>query len=160
MALNYSIAYRKNPLKSEEPAKAYATAQSVGTLSVKAMSQRIAMQTTVSRADVMAVLTSLVDNIFIALQEGYQIDMGDLGKFRLHLSSEGVASATEFTADNIKGVNIRFVPGKELKNVFTSMEFEPVPTREAVRKLLKAQKNGDDSVSLTDEETGGEDMLP
>ena len=49
MALNYSVALRPNPLKKDEPAKAYATAQVNGELSLKQLSRRVSMQTTVSR---------------------------------------------------------------------------------------------------------------
>ena len=41
MALNYSVALRPNPLKKDEPAKAYATAQINGELSLKQLSRRI-----------------------------------------------------------------------------------------------------------------------
>ena len=91
MALNYSVALRPNPLKKDEPAKAYATAQVNGELSLKQLSRRVSMQTTVSRADVVAVLISTVENLLDALQEGKQVDFGDLGKFRLQILNEGAA---------------------------------------------------------------------
>ena len=69
MALNYSVALRPNPLKKDEPAKAYATAQVNGELSLKQLSRRVSMQTTVSRADVVAVLISTVENLLDALQD-------------------------------------------------------------------------------------------
>ena len=49
MALNYSVSLRTNPIKKDEPAKAYATAQINGELSLKQLSRRVSMQTTVSR---------------------------------------------------------------------------------------------------------------
>ena len=70
MALNYSVSLRTNPIKKDEPAKAYATAQINGELSLKQLSRRVSMQTTVSRADVVAVLISTVENLLDALQEG------------------------------------------------------------------------------------------
>ena len=63
MALNYSVSLRTNPIKKDEPAKAYATAQINGELSLKQLSRRVSMQTTVSRADVVAVLISTVENL-------------------------------------------------------------------------------------------------
>ena len=63
MALNYSVSLRTNPIKKDEPAKAYATAQVNGELSLKQLSRRVSMQTTVSRADVVAVLISTVENL-------------------------------------------------------------------------------------------------
>nr|WP_297651757.1 hypothetical protein [uncultured Prevotella sp.] len=43
----------------------------------------MASQTTVSRADVSAVLISAVDNLIVELKRGNQIVFGELGKFRL-----------------------------------------------------------------------------
>lgn len=152
MALNYSISMRSsNPLDPEAVKKAYAKAQIGSNTSLKTMSKRIASQTTVSRADVMAVLTALVDNIFEVLREGNQVDLGELGKLRLQICSDGAESATAFTSDFITGVNIQFVPGEDLKNIFAGMEFTPVPTREAVRKVLKAQKEGSTTVDISPE---------
>lgn len=47
MSLNYSIAMMGNPLKKEEPKKAYAKAQTNGELSLKELSTLIASKCTV-----------------------------------------------------------------------------------------------------------------
>ena len=160
MALNYSISMRSsNPGDSEAAKKAYAKAQIGINVSLKTMSKRIASQTTVHRADVMAVLTALVDNIFEVLREGNQVDLGELGKLRLQLSSEGADTLKDFTSDLITGVSIQFVPGEDLRNIFAGMEFNPVPTRDAVRKVLKAQKAGETTVDITPEKTGEDPIV-
>ena len=122
MPLNYSITLLPNPIKPDEAKKAYAKAQVNRELS-------LAAQTTVSRADVYAVIISTVENMVDALRAGDQVDFGELGKFRLQISSKGADSAESFTSNHITGVNIQFVPGDDLKNIFQGMEFTPVPTR-------------------------------
>ncbi len=150
MALNYSVALRPNPLKKDNPAKAYATAQINGELTLKQLSRRVSMQTTVSRADVAAVLIATVENMIDALQEGKQVDFGELGKFRLRILSEGTETMESFTAANITGVNIQFVPGEDLKNIFDGLTFQPVPTRKAQQAVLRAEKAGETIVDLSD----------
>ena len=150
MALNYSVALRPNPLKNDNPAKAYATAQINGELTLKQLSRRVSMQTTVSRADVAAVLIATVENMIDALQEGKQVDFGELGKFRLRILSEGTETMESFTAANITGVNIQFVPGEDLKNIFDGLTFQPVPTRKAQQAVLRAEKAGETIVDLSD----------
>ena len=140
MALNYSICMLKNPLKPDEPKKAYAKAQISQVMTLKMLGKRVAAESTCSRADVEAVLISSVENMLEALQEGYQVELGDLGKFRLQIKSRGTAKIEDFTPDRIKTVHVRFAPGEELKNVFTGMEFVNVPSRASVRELLKQQK--------------------
>lgn len=148
MALHYSVSLRTNPIKKGEP-KAYATAQTNGELSLKQLSARVASQTTVSRADVAAVLISTVENLLDALQEGKQVDFGELGKFRLQILSEGAKSLDKFTAANITGVNIQFIPGEDLKNVFAGLEFQPVATRKAQQAVLRAEKAGENTVDIS-----------
>lgn len=158
--LNYSIAMLKNPVKPNEEPKAYAKSQIAGELTLKELSQRVAKQTTVSRADVSAVLISTVENMIDGLHEGLQVDFGELGKFRLQICSSGALSAEKFTSANITGVNIQFIPGEDLKDVFTGLEFLPVPTRAATRALLKAQKAGETSVDISKKPTTGGSNKP
>ena len=144
MAINYSLV----KLSSKFGDKAgvplfYARAQMKDSISLKQFAKLISMQTTVSYADVTAVLVSMQENMVIELQRGNQIDFGELGKFRLQLTSEGAATAAEFKSDiNIKGVNIQFIPGSDLANIFVGMEFEQVASRAVQKAALKAEKEG------------------
>lgn len=149
MPLNYSIVLLGNPRKPDDPKKAYARSQVSKELTLKGLSQRVAAQTTVSRADVSAVLISVVENMIEALRDGEQVDFGELGKFRLQATSRGADSAEVFTATNITGVNIQFVPGDDLKKIFNGMSFNPVPSRASVRAVLRAEKAGETTVDLS-----------
>lgn len=155
MPLNYSIAMMGNPMNADDPKKAYAKAQISEELSLKELSKLVASQTTVNRADVSAVIISTVDNLFDGLRAGKQVDFGELGKFRLQISSNGAETAEKFTANNITGVNIQFVLGEDLKNLFGGMEFVPVPTRAAMRAVLKAQKLGQTTVDISKNSISG-----
>ena len=125
MGLNYSIAMLKNPQNQDESAKAYAKSQITRELPLKELSRRVAAQTTASRADVTAVIIATVENMIDGLRAGEQVDFGDLGKFRLQITSRGAETAEKFTATNITGVNIQFIPGEDLKSIFSSLEFSP-----------------------------------
>lgn len=142
MALNYSVALRPNPQDKDLPSKAYATAQINGELTLKQLSRRVSSQTTVSRADVVAVLTATVDNLLEALKEGKQVDFGELGKFRLQIASEGTENLADFTAARITGVSIQYIPGEDLKTIFSALEFQPVASRAAQAAALRAEKEG------------------
>jgi predicted histone-like DNA-binding protein len=157
MALNYSVALRPNPFDKDASPKAYATAQINGELSLKQLSKRVSSQTTVSRADVVAVLTATVDNLLDALQEGKQVDFGELGKFRLQILSQGAETLADFTSENIQGVNIQYIPGEDLKNIFAGLEFQPVASRKAQSAALRAEKEGKDVAELvkTDQPSEG-----
>ena len=140
MALNYSVSLRPNPLDKDAAPKAYATSQINGELTLKQLSKRVS--STVSRADVVAVLTATVNNLLEALTEGKQVDFGELGKFRLQIASIGTEKLTDFTAAHITGVNIQYVPGEDLKTIFGTLEFQPVASRAAQAAALRAEKEG------------------
>ena len=154
MPLNYSIVLLGNPRKPDDPKKAYARSQVSKELTLKGLSQRVA-----------AVLISVVENMIEALRDGEQVDFGELGKFRLQATSRGADSAEVFTATNITGVNIQFVPGDDLKKIFNGMSFNPVPSRASVRAVLRAEKAGETTVDLSKKPnegggSGGEDDRP
>lgn len=109
---------------------------------MKQLSKPISSQTTVSRTDVVAVLTATVDNLLEALMEGKQVDFGELGKSRLRIASEGTENMTDFTAARITGASIRYIPGEDLKTIFDALEFQPVASRAAQAAALRAEKEG------------------
>ena len=166
MAINYSLVKLASKFgdKAGVP-KFYARAQMNESISLKKFAKLIAMQTTVSYADVTAVLVSMQENMIIELQRGNQIDFGELGKFRLQATSRGADSAEVFTATNITGVNIQFVPGDDLKKIFNGMSLNPVPSRASVCAVLRAEKAGETTVDLSKKPnegggSGGEDDRP
>ena len=157
MPLNYSIAMLPNPMEKNDPHKAYAKAQINGEMSLKELSKEVSNKCTVHSADVSAVLIATVETMLAALRDGKQVDFGELGKFRLQITSKGAITAEDFTADNITGVTIQFVPGDDLKGIFKGMEFNLVPSRYAQAALLRAQKKGETTVDLSKPGEGDEE---
>ena len=135
-----SIKYVPKFGKNAGKGKFYARAQVNEKTSLKKFSKMIAMQTTVTYADVTAVLVSAVENLILELQRGNQVEFGDLGKFRLQI---------DFKSDtHIKGVNVQYAPGPELYSVFQNMEFVQVASRAVQRAALKAEKEGAKTIDI------------
>ena len=149
MPLNYSIAMLGNPREKNDPYKAYAKSQINGEISLKELSKEVSTKSTVHAADVYAVLIATTESMLAALKAGKQVDFGELGKFRLQITSTGAITAEDFTADNITGVTIQFIPGDDLKGIFQGMEFNLVASRAAQAALLRAQKKGETIVDLS-----------
>ena len=149
MPLNYSIAMLGNPREKNDPYKAYAKSQINGEISLKEPSKEVSTKSTVHAADVYAVLIATTESMLAALKAGKQVDFGELGKFRLQITSKGAITAEDFTADNITGVTIQFIPGDDLKGIFQGMEFNLVASRAAQAALLRAQKKGETIVDLS-----------
>ena len=160
MPLNYSIAMLPNPMDREAPSKAYAKAQINGEMNLKTLSREVSNKCTVHQADVSAVLIASVETMIEALKAGMQVNFGELGKFRLQISSKGAVNAKSFTAAHITGVSIQYVPGEDLQDLFQGLEFNLVASRTAQAALLRAQKEGETIVDLGKEEEEGADIQP
>ena len=146
-----------NPREKNDPYKAYAKSQINGEISLKELSKEVSTKSTVHAADVYAVLIATTESMLAALKAGKQVDFGELGKFRLQITSKGAITAEDFTADNITGVTIQFIPGDDLKGIFQGMEFNLVASRAAQAALLRAQKKGETTVDLSKPGEGDEE---
>ena len=138
-----------NPRNLEAEPKAYAQAQISGEMSLKTLAKEVTNKCTVHYADVSGVLIAAVETLIAALKDGKQVDFGELGKFRLQITSKGTNTAEEFTAANITGVNIQYIPGEDLQTIFQDLEFNLVASRSAQAALLRAQKKGETVVDLS-----------
>jgi hypothetical protein len=74
--------------------------------------------------------------------------MGELGNFWISLSSDGADKLEDFSASNIKAVNIVFTPGSDFENLIGRAQFNPVSSRTAQAATLKAEKAGAATVDL------------
>lgn len=152
--LDYSVSARVNPQEKNEPARFYASAQSNEVMNLDEFAKHIATHGCVyKRADIAAVLTMAVDCLREILLNGVKVQLGDLGSFYVTFSSEGTLSANDFNPDiHIKTVNVNWERGAEFLNLKENAKFNLVAIRAVQKKVLKAVKNGDTVVNLTDDE--------
>ena len=73
-----------------------------------------------TKGDVKHVIEALVEEVQENLANGNKVKLNLFGTFHMTFSCPGVATSAECTVKNIKRVNIRFVPDKELKLVNNS----------------------------------------
>ena len=144
--INYSIVVMgtKPGTKKEniQETKAYGTAQVHEVLDLNEFASHIADHgCTYDRADITAVLTKAVDCIREQMLLGNKVCLGELGSFHVELQTEGAATCDDFTAANIKAVNIRWTPGKKFKNLRSEATFNLVAGRLAEANALKEVKN-------------------
>jgi len=81
---------------------------------------------TVSGGDIHAVLYVLADIAIEGLANGSIVYMGELGNFRISLSSEGKDSPEEVTAAAVKKLSIIYTPGPRLKEMLKNVELHKV----------------------------------
>ena len=148
--IDFSVYMMRNPLKPELPEKAYAKNQVSEIWPLEKFAKHIADHNGVfSRGTVKGVLSDTCECLVEQLLNGKKVELGELGTFGISLSSEGAPSVKEFSAKNIKAVNILFAPGPDFENLINRAEFNIVTSRAVQAAALSAVKEGMDTVDLT-----------
>ena len=150
LMIDFSVYMMRNPLKPELPEKAYAKNQVSEIWPLEKFAKHIADHNGVfSRGTVKGVLSDTCECLVEQLLNGKKVELGELGTFGISLSSEGAPSVKEFSAKNIKAVNILFAPGPDFVNLINRAEFNLVTSRAVQAAALSAVKEGMDTVDLT-----------
>lgn len=103
--------------------KFYASPVTNGEVNIDELSELIEMISTVSAIDVSGVLKSFITVVPRELSAGKIVRLGDLGYFRVSISSEGYENAEDVSGKSVKKTRILFTPGKELKKMLNNLEF-------------------------------------
>lgn len=119
MAINYQIVGCSNPRGAEGVDYATNRAKKSGDYDFKALAEDIQVATTVTKADVVAVLTAMKEELKSHLLLGQRCVLDELGSLQANLSSKCFAQSVipleAFDpASYIKKVGIRFRPEAEL----------------------------------------------
>ena len=147
--IDFSVYMMRNPLHPELPEKAYAKNQVSEIWPLEKFAKHIADHNGVySRGTVKGVLSDSCECLVEQLLNGKKVALGELGTFGISLSSEGAPSVKEFSAKNIKAVNLLFTPGADFENLRSKAEFNLVASRAVQAASIKALKEGADIVDL------------
>lgn len=103
--------------------KFYASPVQSGELSLDALTKGIEKTSTVNGADIRAVVYAFVEEIVESLSDGRIVRLGELGSFRVTLSSEGKATADEVSSSSIKRAGVIFTPGSKIKDMLNAAKF-------------------------------------
>ena len=124
MPVQFKTVARPNPQKPKDPKKYYALAVSSGEITVRELSTQISKRSTVSTADVIAVLESLLEVLPERIAEGDIVRLGDFGSFNLTIRGKGSTKEEEVTTNNIIGNSLNFRPGKELQKALDTISYK------------------------------------
>lgn len=103
----------------------YARAKMVGTTTLEELCELIGERSSMSSADVKGVLDSLNWVLRHELRSGRSVKVGELGNFRLSLSSDGSPEEKGVTAHKIRKVRVIFSPGAVLRETCEKVNFRP-----------------------------------
>lgn len=118
--IKYVIRAKKNPIAKS--VKYYPQIAPTTPVTLAQIVKRIEKRSTVSSADVKAVLDALQYEVIEALQNGNSVRLGDLGSFRLSIKANGSATSDEARrtgANAIKAVNVQFTKSTAMRDALS-----------------------------------------
>lgn len=124
--IKYAVKQRVNPQAPTDPRKHYAFVQNQGAINLRQLARRISRESTISMMDTIAVLEGLLQVVPDLLADGKIVKLGDLGTFRVTISSEGADIPDDFNSTFIKGLNVKFWPGVEFRDQLNQIKFKKV----------------------------------
>ena len=113
--LHYRVVEKKRPGDEFTEGKYYGCLVNPGKIDLNGLAKRISAACTVTRADTLAVLSALQDEIIYALQSGMRVHLGDVGCFRLTCRGKGVEKKEDFRVSQIEKLKVVFHPNKILQ---------------------------------------------
>ena len=123
MPVKYIVVPHKIPSKPDEPVAYYPRLKSSGEVNLREIADDIALVSTVSTADTIAVIEGLIQKIPQYLEDGKIVRLGDLGSFFLSIQAEGSDSPEKVNAAKIKRNKLHFRAGKIVKQMLKHLDY-------------------------------------
>jgi predicted histone-like DNA-binding protein len=131
MSLLFNKIERGNPADPNAPKKWYPILKSMGLVKEKEVAKKLADETTLNPKEAEMAVSLLLKVVTDLLLEGHTVQLGDLGSFRITLSSEGSVTEKEVTANKIKKLNVRFAASEVLKTAMKKATFKDISSLSA-----------------------------
>lgn len=145
MAVKFKVVKRRIPGgEAKDKVKNYAVAKTTGMADLNKLCQLICSRSSLSSADVKAVLDSLNWAMDLELSSGNVVQLGEFGNFRMSISSKGADKPEDVDASKITGARIIFHPGASLRRTRKRLTFEPY---EEMKAAGEAGEGGTDPKS-------------
>lgn len=111
--IKYKVIPRKNMLTDQ--VLFYGQIVQEGVIGLNELADEIQTTSTVTRADILAVLADLENVIAKTLRNGKGVKLGDLGSFRPTIKGRGVEEKADYESSLIRKVNVVFIPSTKMK---------------------------------------------
>lgn len=122
--LKFHIIKRRDPRDLNAPEKFYASIKKVQSVNLDYIANELAGTSSVSKGDVMSIITNLIDLVPKELANGRTVKLGKLGTFWLNVNSEGLEKEEDVSPEAIKKVNVRFRPSRTVKCLLGQLKFD------------------------------------
>ena len=143
--IQYSPVLMQNPLRQNDPPKAYAVLQTSGKVTTDELIEHVTSHgCNFSEGTIKGIITDLVNHIQEFLVQGYIVELEPLGKFYPGMSSRGASTVENFTDENIKTFRGNFRPCDKLTpaTLLSKAQFEKTVSKKAVEAVKRQLADG------------------
>jgi predicted histone-like DNA-binding protein len=123
MPVVFNKVERANPLDRTAPKRWFAVLKTLIQVGESTVAKEISDETTLNRKEAEMGLDQLEKVLTRNLLASNSVQLGDWGSFHLTCHGEGSDTKEGVTANNIKKLCIRFVPGKSLRAALQNATF-------------------------------------
>lgn len=123
MPITFNVIQKRNPQDPDAPQKFYADIVGNGETTLADLAKYASTVSTVSKADILAVLESTFSKIADDVADGKIVYVGEYFTLQAGGSSEGKETAEEVNASSIESVKTIFRPGKMIKDALKLATF-------------------------------------
>lgn len=135
MAIDFKATKVNNNMKPEEKPRYYAKAVTKGTVNLDAISEVIAEECTLTKSDVMGVITALNKHLLKNLHDGYTVKIDALGTFSTSVKSPTLDNPDEIKSKDVTFSKINYLPEVKMIESFRTVDFKKVQTKEEAKVL-------------------------
>ncbi|WP_339792512.1 HU family DNA-binding protein [uncultured Imperialibacter sp.] len=123
-AIPYSIIRRGQPgVAGGGDQKYYAFVKRDRVISLREIIEEITAMSTLTKGDALNAVENFLDLIPKYVRKGHIVNLGQLGTFRVNISSNGHEQPEKVTAYSIKGARVIFAPSAEMKMKLAELKF-------------------------------------
>lgn len=145
MCARYRMVRNPNPTGDKKKQAMHPRVVPYGTIRTNDLIEEAEARSTLSGADLKGALRVIADVMADRLEQGYNVELEELGFFSVSLASRPVMDKKEIRSDSIHFKNVNFRCGKYLKNKLKAMHPERMPEgkgtlpsfKERVRRLTE-----------------------
>jgi DNA-binding protein, histone-like, putative len=124
MAIDFKATKVNNNMKPEETPRYYAKAVTKGTVTLNRLIEDMCEESTLSKADVVAVVAGLSKHLLKNLQDGYTVKIDSLGTFSTSVKSPTVDNAEEVRSKDVSFSRINYLPEVNMLESFRIVSFQ------------------------------------
>lgn len=128
MAVTFKVRERKVLINGSQAKIRYAQAVKSGEMDMHEICDLTGKISAVSEGDILSILNTVTDLIINGLSQGRTVVLGELGRFRISLSSKAAKEGEEFTTENIRKARVIFFPGTAIRRACKEIRIKAAPT--------------------------------